>query len=64
MRELRLTSSREFGRSGGLKNDWTAPLKTPQRRRLVYKLSTLESIRGEQAGLVCKPGRPVFTRLP
>lgn len=46
---------------GKLKNDLTAPLKTPQRPRLVYKLSTLKSIRSEQVGLVCKPGRPVCT---
>lgn len=49
---------------GKLKNDLTAPLKTPQRPRLVYKLSTLRSIRSEQVGLVCKPGRPVCTLLP
>lgn len=49
---------------GKLKNDLTAPLKTPQRPRLVYKLSTLKRIRSKQVGLVCKPGRPVFTLLP
>lgn len=59
---LRCSPSREFSRWGELKNGLTAPLKMPQRPCLVYKLSTLKTIRTEQIALIYKSERP-FLRL-